>query len=142
MAIQLPLYYMQILESSYFPEDLRISHRSSINNVIDNGLVFHNFNFRDDDENQESAISNYRVRISEANLNCLQLIRDITVSDSDYHSPSLFAMLPPIYQANAIITFTVDNLPSFLQHSDPVINELFIEIQKMVKLVENDLQRV
>lgn len=140
-AVQLPLYYMQLLESSYFPEDLKISHRSSINSILDNGLVFHDFQLVDGDEDQESSINNYKVRISEANLACLKTINAITQSDAPSHAPSIFALLPPIYQSTAVITFLVDDLPLLTQHSNPVIQEMFTEIQKISNGIVNELQR-
>ena len=48
-AIQLPIYYMNILEASYYPEDLKISYRSSMANIISNGMVFNNFKFNEED---------------------------------------------------------------------------------------------
>jgi hypothetical protein len=142
-VIQLPIYHMQILESSYFPEDLRISHRSSINNILDNGMVVRNFNFKDDDPNEESEIDRYKVRILESKLRIMEFIEDVLRSDTNFHSPSLFAMLPSIYKANAVISFSTADLPNFLNNNTyPVIQEMFEEIQKLVRGVEIDIQKV
>jgi len=141
VAIQLPIYHMQALEASYHPEDLRISYRSSIANIVENGVPLNDFTFQDDPD-QGSMIEKYQVRIAEANLALLSLISEITKSEANIHPESLFALLPPIYRTNAVITLLVSDLSKFLTHNDPVILEMFMSIDRMATVVKNDLQKL
>ena len=42
-AVQLPLYYMQILANSLPENELSITYQSSINDIVKSGLVFNDF---------------------------------------------------------------------------------------------------
>lgn len=143
IAVQLPIYYQQMLEASYFPDDLKISHRSSVTNILDNGLVFDDFIINEDDEGHMNAIDNYRIRISEANLKVLSLINIMAENSStqSIHPQSMISLLPPIYQANCLITVNHDDIAHFQQHSDPMISDVFTEIQKLGAVVQADIQR-
>jgi hypothetical protein len=136
-AIQLPIYHMNLLEASYYPEDLRISYRSSIGNIIDNGMVFHNFKFNEDGSN-ETAIDAYKVRISEANHAMMETIGKL-IQIGDCHPQSIFSLLPPIYLTNAIITISYDIIPQLLNTSDNVLYSMFKNIESVAKMIHNDI---
>jgi len=142
VCVQLPIYYMQLLEESYFPDDLRISHRSSIRNIVKNGLLFHDFNSVEDDEERENAINVYRVRITETNLTCMKLINDISGSGNNnmIKHRVLFSILPPAYLANAVITMMAHDIPKFIANSDPIISDLFTEIQKLATTITTGME--
>jgi hypothetical protein len=145
-AIQLPIYYMNTLEASYYPEDLKISYRSSISNIINNGMVFHNFKINEDESN-ETEIDAYKVRISEANHDLLKtldtLIQSRNIGSKDLFGSipnGIFSLLPPIYLTNAVITITDDTIPQFLNTSDDVLYALFKNIENVSRSVIQDIQ--
>lgn len=123
-VIQLPIYHQQILESMFSETDLKISYRSSISNVVDNGIDLEHLYLGDDDE----MIDNYRVRLTEAQLASLQLISEFTGSNDDFHPSALFSLLPPIYRTNAVITFSENRLPMFGRVDDSVLRDMFLGI--------------
>ena len=143
IAVQLPLYYQQMLEASYFPEDLRITHRSSVTNIIDNGLVFDDFITSEEDEDHINAVNNYKVRITEANLRVLNLIQTMTSNTQGQliHPQSMIALLPSIYQSNCLITLNHEDISHFLNHSDPILSDLFEEVNRIGNMIQTDLQR-
>lgn len=140
VAIQLPLFYMQILESSYFPEDVRISYRSSIDNILDNGMTYNNF-VGIEDSNNVARIDNYRVRITEANLENLTMIKDLT-TDKESDPVSTFALLPPLYRTNAVLTIDADKIDELTHNSDLVVSALFEHIREIINQVKNNLEDV
>lgn len=146
-AIQLPIYYMNILEASYYPEDLIITYRSSMANIISNGMVFNNFKFNEDDpESSETEITAYRVRISEANHKLLQTLEKlIKINETnrgifDTTANGIFTLLPPVYLTNAIITIDYENIPQFTNSSDNVISSLFKNIENIANGINDEIQ--
>lgn len=124
-VIQLPIYHQQILESMFSETGLKISYRSSIGNVVDNGIDLEHLEFSSDNK---EMVDNYRVRLTEAQLASLKLISEFTGSDDDFHPSALFSLLPPIYRANAVITFSEDRLPMFGRVDDSVLRDMFLGI--------------
>lgn len=146
-AIQLPIYYMNILEASYYPEDLRISYRSSMANIISNGIVFNNFKFNEEDpESNETEITAYRVRISESNHKLLETLEKLVQTNNretdifNSTSSGIFALLPPVYLTNAVITIDYDNISQFANSSDTIISSLFKTIENISAQVNSDIQ--
>lgn len=136
-AIQLPIYHMNLLEASYYPEDLKISYRSPIGNIIDNGMVFHNFKYNEDESNG-TAIDAYKVRISEANHTAMETIGKL-VQAEDSHPQSVFSLLPPIYLTNAVITVSYESIPQLLSTSDNVLYALFKNIENIANVIHKDI---
>jgi hypothetical protein len=139
-AIQLPIYHMHSLETIYSADDLRISHRSSIDNIIDNGLVVENFSTGIDKEEESSEINEYTVRLMEADLECQQLIAKLGDDGSIIHPPTVTALLPPMYRANAVITFQADNIQNFLSSGHLVLEEMFFRINQMITSINTSIQ--
>ena len=159
-VIQMPLQYIQTLENSFSREDLPILYESSMSNILDNGLVYENFEtskdadphpaFGDeevDDEKQAAIekhlaeIDSYRIRIAEANETVVKTFPFLLNSEEDVDVTSIFAMLPSIYMMNAVITVNSDNLQKFIGHSDPVISEMFQEISNMISSINEDIRK-
>ena len=142
-AIQLPIGIMQVLEHSYFPEDLRIAYRSSINNILDNGMVFEDFKTLDVDHSismnedgyedrvkeRDNAISAYKVRLADANHQMLQSMAAL-IQDGESHPSSISSLLPAGYRANAVVTLAYNDLPRFREHVNPMLEEVFTTMQK------------
>lgn len=126
-AVQLPIYNMQILEAMFSQDDLKISYRSSINNIVDNGIDLEHLWVDDNGE----TIDNYSVRITEVQLATLKLISELTASDIDFHPSALFALLPPAYRTNAVITFTEDRLITLRRVSDDVLKSMINKIAEL-----------
>lgn len=151
-AVQLPLYYMQILANSLPENELSITYQSSINDIVKSGLVFNDFisqefykieNGTDPENNIESynnEISAYKVRITEANSITLKAINDILGSDADVSTTSVYALLPSIYTTKAIITVSADKVQSLVNHSDPLIAEMFETMAESISGVVSDIE--
>lgn len=135
-AIQLPIYHMQILESTFAETDLKVSYRSSIGNVVDNGIDLEHLYLGDDGE----MIDNYRVRLTEAQLASLKLISEFTDSSDDFHPSALFSLLPPIYRTNAVITFRGDRLSLLARVDDSTLRDMFTEIIAVASPLIDQLQ--
>lgn len=130
-VIQLPIMHMQMLESSFYPEDISISYRSSITNIIDNGIVFHNFTLGEQQEDGSYAnstkIDAYKLRISEMERKLMnivsELFKDISAVNGN-HPTSIVALLPSIYLTNAVVSID-ENVLSGLSHTDFTLSSLF-----------------
>jgi hypothetical protein len=153
-AIQLPIQYMQLLENSLGREALTITYESSMSSIIDGGLVYDDFKTidypvdTDDADAQEklqthnNAIDAYRVRITEANQILLNSIPIMANSPSDVDISSVFAMLPSIYTAKAIITINTDDIQKYASHSDPLLAEMFEEMNTIAVGVNEDIRKL
>lgn len=151
-AIQLPIQYMQILENSFSNDVLTIQYESSMSAIIDGGLVYEDFKMfdepidHDSDEDTEkfearnNAIEAYRVRITEANQVLLNTIPILAQSKSDVDTTSIFAMMPSIYTAKALIRVNMDNIQKYVGHSDPLISAMFHEIQDIANTLAEDIR--
>lgn len=152
-AIQLPIQYMQILESSYDPDDLDIQYESSMTTIINDGLNYDDFviqTFDEDDtsdENQQriteynNQIDAYKVRIAEANQVLMNTLAQVLQSEGDCDTTSAFAMLPSIYTTKAVITIDISNSNKYTEHIDPVISSMFNDMIGMASSVIADIQK-
>lgn len=152
--IQLPIQYMQLLENSFSRELLNISYESSMSAIIDGGLTYNDFKTSEyavDTENPEeqakletrnNAIEAYRVRITEANQILLNTIPILVKSENDVDVTSVFAMLPSLYTAKAVITVNTDNIQKYIAHTDPVISSMFQEMNDIANGVTEDIRKM
>lgn len=152
-AVQLPIYYMQILQNSLSNDDITITYESSIGDIVKSGLKFNDFISQefytgnnteevDDDRSIESynnAISAYKVRITEANSITERAINDIINSNLDIDYTSAYALLPPIYTTKAIITVDATKSKELTGHPDPIISEMFKEMFDNVNSILSDI---
>ena len=137
VAVQLPIFQMQQLEASYYPEDLIISFRSSIHGIVANGIIWDDFIIDETNEETKAAISNYKMRISTAHLQLVEVIQKI-LSIESYTNSEIFSMLPPIFMTNAVLTFPVGMIEEFANHKDLMISSMFkVEIAKIISSVES-----
>lgn len=153
-AIQLPIQYMQLLENSFGRDVLTIEYESSMSSIIDGGLSYFDFKtseYSADSENKEdqekleahnNSIEAYTVRITEANQILLNTIPIMTQSPTDVDITSVFAMLPSIYTAKAVITVNTDNIKKFMSHSDPLLAEMFEEMNSIANNVAEDIRKM
>ena len=151
-AIQLPIQYMQILENSFSNDVLTIQYESSMSAIIDGGLFYEDFQTygltadTDTEEGQavlqahDNAIESYRVRITEANQVLLNTIPILAQSKSDVDTTSIFAMMPSLYTAKALIRVNMDNIQKYVGHSDPLISDMFQEIQDIANKLAEDIR--
>ncbi len=147
-AIQLPLEYMQLLESSYGRETLKIQYESSMSNILDAGINYNDFKistWKDSatEENEEemaqrleehdNSISAYKIRIAEANEVMLKSIQVLlSSSGEEVNSTSIFSLLPSIYPSTAVITIPADNIKIFTSHPDPLLASMFNQIAEVI----------
>jgi hypothetical protein len=145
IAVQLPMYYMQIIESSFLPEDIKTSYISTRENVIENGLVFKELLGDQGDHQQEEGIETpgdvYGVRIAEAEMNVLRAYKSAMNSNDAFIDRS-FALLPPLYRVNGVLTFQANKLASFQNHSDSRLVDLFNDIAVVVNPIVQDINKL
>ena len=127
-VIQLPILLMQQLLNAFSRDELPVSYESSMSSIIDAGLNFHNFKTHEWDEDSEdpgiqekitefnNAIEAYETRIAEANQITLNAISMLLNSDKEIDITSVFALLPPIYNAKAVITLDMSKLDLYHKH--------------------------
>lgn len=153
-AIQIPIQYMQLIENSFGREVLTIQYESSMSSIIDGGLNYEDFKTYDvpvdiDTEEGQTAIQShnnsieaYRVRITEANQILLNTIPIMVNPENDVDITSVFAMLPSMYTAKAVITINSENIQKYIAHSDPVISAMFQEMQDVANGVNEDIRKM
>ena len=152
-AIQLPIQYMQLLENSFNQEVLPIQYQSSMTSIIEGGLNYFDFKTPeyenpDSEEGKEkvemhnNAIEAYTVRITEANQILLNSIPAIINSSEEVSATSVFSLLPSIYTTKAVITVTSDNINKLMSHSDPLLAEMFEEMNAMLNNVAEDIRKM
>lgn len=155
-VIQLPIQYMQTLENSYGNDILPISYESSMGMIIDGGIVYEDFktfehpsevaegelkNEQMKAQNHNNAIEAYRVRIAEANQILLNTIPILIKSPHYVDITNVFAMLPSIYMAKAVIRVNIENLKKLTSHSDPLLANMFKEISDISVAVNEDIRK-
>ena len=152
-AIQIPIQYMQILENTFGRDMLKIVYESSMTSIIDGGITYNDFKTIDypvdaDDadgqaklQTHNNAIEAYRVRITEANQVLLNMIPIMINSGNDVDVTSTFAMLPSLYTAKAVITLNTDTIDKFVAHPDPLLSEMFLEMQGIANGVMEDIRK-
>ena len=137
-VIQLPIHYMQMLLNSYTRDELEIFYESSMANIIDGSISYENFKtseYTEVDEGYQEYINQvdaYRVRITEANQLMLTAIPLLLESDDIVDTTSVFSMLPSIYKTTCVIRVTADNANKFALHIDPVISDMFLNINRII----------
>jgi len=147
IMIQLPIFYMQLLENLFSYEDLPIIYESSINNIIMNGLTDFNFKshiFDEDDQEEikkyEEKISLYKNRIEECNKNVLTAITILMKNqdtDRDIDTTSVFSLLPSIYRTNAMITIDTSKDYSI---PDSLLSDFMNDINELIKSISEDIK--
>lgn len=149
-VIQLPIQYMQILENSFSRDELEIMYESSMASILDSGLVYNDFiTYETDDDNNDdeefekhnNAISAYRVRITEANQILLNTITLLLNSNYDVDVTSTFAMLPSVYSTKAVITIDMSKVDKYINHSEPIISEMFKDILNTANTILEDIKK-
>lgn len=150
-VVQLPIQYMQLLESSFGREVLTISYESSMKDIIDGGIAFDDFitpEFINDPEaSQErieeynNSIEAYRVRISEANSMMLRAIPLILSDESSSDVSSTFSLLPAIYTTKGVLTINSQYKDRYLGIGDPLLLKMFEEMFSMIDGIQYDISR-
>ena len=150
-VVQLPIQYMQMIYSSFSWEDLPITYDSSMSSIIDAGLYFNNFKSHEFDEESEdpevqtkineynNAIEAYRTRITEANQVALNTIGLLINSGEEVDITSVFALLPAIYSAKAVITIDSTKLDKYHQFFSGDLEMMFDEMIDVVKALNVDI---
>jgi hypothetical protein len=145
---------MQLLENSFSREALVISYESSMSSIIDGGLIYDDFKtseYAADTENPEeqekletrnNAIEAYRVRITEANQILLNTIPILVKSENDVDVTSVFAMLPSLYTAKAVVTINTESMQKYIGHNDPVLSAMFQEMYDIANSVSEDIRKM
>lgn len=152
-AVQLPLQYLQMLENYFGRDVLNISYESSMSSIIEGGLVYEDFNLpmydletEDPEEKAKlaeynNAVHLYRVRIAEANQLMLNIIPILINSNTDVDTTSVFAMLPSIYSAKAVITLNTENYTKYLSHPEPLIREMLQDMIDSASKITEDISK-
>ena len=147
--VQLPLHYMQIMLNSFSYDEMAVGYESSMKDIIMTGIpssfltpfgVDH-----DEDEDtikaMETSLTEYRVRINEANQLALGAIKILHNGDCDADSNSIFALLPSIYNTKAQITLDLKYADRYLNYSqDPVIASLLSEMMNLANGLLNNIK--
>lgn len=127
-VVQLPIMLMEMLMNTFSREELQVSYESSMSSIIDGGINFHNFKTHEWDVNSEdpdiqqkvhdyeNAIEAYDARIAEANQIVLNAISILINSGEEVDITSIFALLPPIYNAKAVITLDTSKFDLYKKH--------------------------
>ena len=150
-VVQMPLHYVQLMENSFDREELDILYESSMSNIIENGLVFENFKSTElDPENEENSdeignfmanIDSYRIRIAESNEMLVKTIKVLLNGHEDVDVTSVFSMLPSIYMMNCVIRINSEKIQALVNHTDPIISEMFQEMSAIVSSVNDDIRK-
>lgn len=139
--VQLPLQHMQSLLNDFSMEKIGIQYESTMNNILSNGIGKLDFLTYETDvapttpEEEETVkakatrLSAYRTRIAECIGIALNTIQALISSDTDTDSNSIFALLPVIYRANALVTIDLKYEKEYLVYSgDPVVANMLREM--------------
>ena len=150
-VIQLPIQYMQMILASFSREELAVTYESSMSSIIDAGISFHDFKSHEFDEESEdpdvqakiteynNSIAAYETRITEANQTTLNAISMLLNSEKDVDITSVFALLPAIYNAKAVITIDSSKLERYQQFFSGNLEAMFTEMISVVKSLITDI---
>lgn len=151
--VEMPIQYMQILVNSFSSEMLTVEYESSMTDIIDTGLEFHDFilpyegierELTEDEQAKMTEVNNaveeYSVRIAEANqimMNSISLM--LKNPDTDISDTDIFSVLPSIYKSKAVITIDVSDPKKYLNQVDPVLSEVFEDIFSYANQILEDI---
>ena len=157
-VIQLPIQYMQVLENTYGEDKLSISYESSMSEIINTGITYDDFYTIETDETinpenrsyqtsedidfvekRNNAISEYRIRITEANQSLLNAIQIMISSDDDADVTQAFSMLPSVYNTKAVIRLNLQYADEYVNDSDPVISDMFKDLLNTANVIIADI---
>ena len=151
--VQLPIYYMQLLENFFSYEDLPIMYESSMSDIIDGGLSYDDFITPNIDpatedpeeiktlENFNNQISAYKVRIAEANQVLINTISILLKSSSDINSTDIFSLIPSVYTTKAVISIDLSKIDKYRSIPNSVIVEMFDDMINISNHVLLDINK-
>lgn len=145
-VVELPIYYMQIIQNTYSSEELEIIFESSMKDIIDTSLICDDFisiDFPEDAEVPEeitNSITLYKTRINECNKDILDLINLIINTSTELNYTNSFSLLPSMYMTKAIFTINMDYADKYVSHIDPVIGEMFTEMLDVGASILSDVK--
>lgn len=128
-AIQLPIYLMQILESSYDENIVDISMRSSVTNFITNNFYL-----------DENIINKYGLRITESVEELYKMMNKL-LNESDFKE-SVISLLPSSQFTNALITISESSIQTLINQSNPYLQEMFLKIEQIIRSINIDIQKI
>lgn len=141
-VIQIPIYYMMMIENSFSKAELSVSYESSMSSIIAENIRISDFitNERIDPNSEdvverENAISAYKSRIEEANASLLSLVSILIAPEHECDITNTFALLPAAYTAKAIITVDSTYEEKYTHHFDPVVSSLFKELMTIANSI-------
>ena len=150
--VQMPIHYMQILLNTFSYEEIGIRYESSMTDIIDSGMIQHNFSTFDftqsstnpgDEQKIEAAkntINAYHTRINEANQIALGLIQILLSGDTDTDRNSAFSLLPGIYSTKAQITLDLKYANKYAKYpQDPMIAAMLNEMLDMASGITSNI---
>jgi hypothetical protein len=151
-VVQMPIQYMQLLLNSFSSDILPIIYESSMTTILDDGLVYEDFKssqFENDEseegmkklEEHNEAISAYRTRITEANQIMLNILPVLIKSETDVNITHVFSLMPSLYMATAVISYNTEYSKKYLEHTDPLIVEMFQEMDDISRGVIEDINK-
>lgn len=147
-TVQLPIQYMMMLMNGHNREDLPVMYESSMKDIIDGSIDYRDFitleEGEDGYEERLTAISDYQVRIADANnimMNALGILLNME-NVEDIGVTNIFSMIPAIYTAKATITVSMDKIGSLMSDSDPVIGAMFRYISNTMEGINDNINRV
>lgn len=145
-AIQLPIEYMQILENTFHNGIVEIKYRTPMNIIANRGYNYNQIlKIRDLDENLVEPIDPYALRINEAameNIHCINLL-ELNLNNNliDTNRADIYSLLPSVYTVQCVIRISSEDIKKIITISNPVIKNIFIEIQKQINLLNNDINK-
>ena len=146
--VQLPLQYMQSLLNDFSTDEIGVQYESTMSNILSNGIGKLNFitydNEGTEDEEKikarETRLTGYRTRIKECLSIALNTIQALITSDTDADSNSIFALLPVLYRANALVTIDLRYEKEYLEYSgNPEVASMLKDMVDMANQVVSNI---
>ena len=146
--VQLPLQYMQSLLNDFSTDEIGVQYESTMSNILSNGIGKLNFitydNEGTEDEEKikarETRLTGYRTRIKECLSIALNTIQALITSDTDADSNSIFALLPVLYRANALVTIDLQYEKEYLEYSgNPEVASMLKDMVDMANQVVSNI---
>jgi hypothetical protein len=140
-AIQLPIFLMQIIESTFPTDIVDISFRSSAEtNMIDNGY------YLPEDIQRTYGVRVNFLMIENTKKNLLYLLNRINDPQDDSIDnsarSSVTSLLPAATKVNAVVTISTPNIESLMKHPDPNLANLFGKMNQITFGIESDVQKM
>lgn len=153
-AIQTPILYMQAFCNLFSDTELPVKHPSSMNDIVDIGIIFEDFitpvveEIEDEAEAElimsefENQVTAYRIRIGEVATKLMRTMEELITKTKNIGAPNIFALMPVVYGTRAIISLDMSKKDEFLARCEghDVVYAMMKELFEMGRKIEIDIE--